>query len=401
MSYNKQPSHSTQPATILIADDDPHVCKSLKEILSYRGYHCIDAGDGKETLDRLNENKVDLLLLDLKMPRINGMEVLKQSLATDPDLPVVMISGQGTIQSAVEATRLGAYDFLEKPLETERTLLTIRNALEKSHLKIQRDQLLNETRKRYRMIGTDPKMQEVYALIERASKVDSKVLISGEHGTGKELVARAIHLNSDRVASPFAPINCSAIPETLIESELFGHEKGAFTGAHSDRPGKLQQAQGCTLFLDEIGDMSLMMQAKILRVIEDGLVKPVGSSKAIKIDVRIIAATNKNLATEIEEGNFRSDLFYRLNVIPVNLPSLRERTQDIRYLAEHFLEEVCETEGLPQKTFSKNIWPILTSYNWPGNVRELRNVVERAAVLTAESLIESPIVREALQTKQP
>lgn len=396
MNQKQKPQKAS---TILIVDDDPHIRASLQEILSYQGYHCLEARDGKEALERLSEEGVDLILLDLRLPRLDGMEVLKISLSEHPDLPVVIISGHGTIQQAVEATKLGAYDFLEKPLEAERTLLTVRNALEKSYLKIQRDQLLSEFRQRYRMIGTDPKMQEVFALIDRAARVDSKVLIGGEHGTGKELVARAIHLNSKRAAFPFVPVNCSAIPENLIESELFGYVKGAFTGAVTDRQGKFQQAQGGTLFLDEIGDMSLMMQAKILRVIEDGCVEPVGSRKSVKVDVRIIVATNRDLHAEIQEGNFREDLFYRLNVISIYLPPLRERKEDIQPLAEFFLQEVCATQGLPQKSFSQNVCPVLREYDWPGNVRELRNVVERAAVLTTEPMIEVPILTEALQAK--
>lgn len=386
-------------AKILIVDDDASVRESLNEILSYHNYDCMEAADGKEALQKLEETHVDLMLLDLRLPRIDGMEALKHSLCNYPEIPVVMISGQGTIALAVEATKLGAYDFLEKPLEAERTLLTIHNALEKSRLKMQRDQLLTETRQRYQMIGSDPNMQEVFALIDRAATVNSKVLISGEAGTGKELVARAIHNNGHRAGNPFVPVNCSAIPESLIESELFGYVKGAFTGATSDRSGKFQRAHQGTLFLDEIGDMSLMMQAKILRVLEDGCVEPVGSSKSMLVDVRIIAATNKSLPNEIEEGNFRSDLFYRLNVISIELPPLRLRKNDIRPLSEHILEEVCTAQGLAQMTFANGVWPLLTKYDWPGNVRELRNVIERAAVLTPNNTIEAAALAEALQSK--
>ncbi len=383
--------------TILIADDDPLLRESLKDILTYNGFLCLEAGDGKEALYNIENHDFDLLLLDIKMPRLDGLEVLKKSLQLKPDLPVIMISGQGTIKLAVEATKLGAYDFLEKPLEAERTLLTVNNALEKGYLKLQRDQLLSESKKRYQMIGNEPKMQNVFHLIDRAARVRMKVLITGEPGTGKELVAKAIHTNSDRATFPFVPVNCSAIPETLIESELFGNVRGAFTGATSDRKGKFQHAHKGTLFLDEIGDMSLMMQAKVLRVIEDGAVIPVGSNKQEKVDVRIIAATNKNLEAEIEEGNFRSDLFYRLNVIPITLPPLRERTRDIPSLTSFFLEQICANEGLPQKTLAQNIWPILKSYDWPGNVRELRNILERAAVLSMENLIEAPIIADAIK----
>lgn len=385
--------------TLLIVDDDPVIRQSLQEILSYHGYQCLEARDGKEALSIIQDSPVDLILLDLQLPRLNGMEILKRSLASQPDLPVIIISGHGTIQKAVEATKLGAYDFLEKPLEAERTLLTIRHALEKKNLKVQRDYLLKESRQRYRMVGSDPKIQKVFELIDRAARVDSKVLITGEPGTGKELVARAIHFNSDRATHPFVPVNCSAIPETLIESELFGHKKGTFTGAVSDRIGKFEQAEGGTLFLDEIGDMSLMMQAKVLRVIEDGLVEPVGGRNGKKIDVRIIAATNKDLKKEIEAGNFRRDLFFRLNVIPIYLPPLRERKDDIKPLAEYFLEEICAAEGLPRKSFAPHIWPLLINYEWPGNVRELRNVIERAAVLNQDPIIDTLVINEVMHSK--
>ncbi len=390
----------SHPATILIVDDDPFIRSSLCEILSYRGYHCTEAADGKEALQTIEQHPPDLVLLDLRLPRVEGLEVLKRSIQIKPDLPVVMISGQGTIPLAVEATRQGAYDFLEKPLEAERVLLTIEHALEAYALRVQRNRLLEETQQRYRMLGNDPKIKEVYALIDSAARVESKVLVTGESGTGKELVARAIHLNSARADQPFVPVNCAAIPETLIESELFGYKKGAFTGAATDRQGKFQQADGGTLFLDEVGDMSLMMQAKVLRVIEDGKVVPVGSSEPVKVDVRIIAATNKNLEKEIEEGNFRHDLFYRLNVIPISLPPLRARKDDIPLLAEYFLEQVCVQEGLAEKRFAKNAWPILKGHDWPGNVRELRTVVERAVVLTPEPQIDAAVVSQALRTSR-
>ena len=392
--------NKTQNIKILIVDDEKTIRESLKDILDYKGYECFEARDGKEALDIIKRESYDLVLLDIRLPRIDGMEVLKKSLTTNPDLPVIMISGNATIPLAVEATKLGAYDFLEKPLSAERIILTVQNALEKSSLKIQRDYLLAESKNRYRMIGNHPKMQEVFRTIDSAAKVSSKVLITGEPGTGKELVARAIHLNSQRAANPFVPVNCAAIPETLIESELFGHIKGAFTGAIFDRQGKFQQANGGTLFLDEIGDMSLMMQAKVLRVIEDGFVVPVGSNKQSKVDVRIIAATNKDLHKEIDEGNFRSDLFYRLNVIPIYLPPLQQRKDDILLLAEFFLTEICLSEGLPHKTFSPKAFPLLKNNNWNGNVRELRNVIERIAVLNLETIISPALISQALHTKQ-
>ncbi len=387
------------PPTVLIADDDPFIRQSLEDILTYEGYLCVGARDGKEALDLLDRTTVNCVLLDLQMPRISGMEVLQRILEKKPDLPVIIISGHGTIQLAVQATKMGAFDFLEKPPERERIVISVRNALERSSLKLERDRLLEASRDRYRMIGTVPSMRKVFSLIDRAARVDSKVLITGEPGTGKELVARAIHLNSARASYPFVPVNCSAIPESLIESELFGHARGAFTGAVADHSGKFKQADRGTLFLDEIGDMSLMMQAKVLRVIEDGIVEPIGGSQPVPVDVRIIAATNKDLRAEIANGNFRDDLFFRLNVIPIYLPPLRERQEDIQPLAEFFLEEICESEGLVRKSFSRNVWPILESYPWPGNVRELRNVVERAAVLSTDPIIDAPLITEALHSR--
>jgi two-component system, NtrC family, nitrogen regulation response regulator NtrX len=384
---------------ILIVDDDPTIRESLQEILSYEGYECSNASDGKRALEKLKNEKIDLMLLDLKLPRINGMEVLKESIKIKPELPVIMISGQGTIQLAVEATKLGAYDFLEKPLEAERTLLTIKNALEKSFLKYERDRLLSENKQNYQMIGNDPKMKEIFTQIDKAAKVNSKVLIMGESGTGKERVARAIHFNSERSSCPFVPVNCSAIPETLIESELFGHKMGSFTGAIDDRKGKFEQANKGTLLLDEIGDMSLMTQAKILRALEENKIEPVGNKKPIIVDVRIIAATNKNLKEEIKKGNFREDLFYRLNVISVHLPPLRERKTDIRPLVESFLEDLCSAKGIPQKTFAQNVWSILLENEWPGNIRELFNLIESITVLTSDLVIDSHTVQDALENK--
>ena len=381
---------------ILIVDDNPHICEDLRDIVTGAGYEADVAHDGIEALDKLASRNYDLLLLDLILPRLSGMEVLDRSMALHPELPVIVFSAAGTISDAVEATKKGAFDFLEKPIGLEEILITIRNALRQKELQTERDQLLAENRKRYRMVGTHPKMQRIFELIDRASQVDSKVLVTGEPGTGKELVARAIHTNSRRAHQPFIPVNCSAIPETLIESELFGHERGAFTGAVNTRIGRFQRANGGTLFLDEIGEMSLMMQAKILRVLEDGVVEPVGSLKGVNVDVRLIAATNRDLQLAVAKGEFREDLYYRLNVIRIDLPPLRERKEDIRPLAETFLDEVCIEQGLPQKSFAQNVWPILLEYNWPGNVRELRNVVERAAVLTPEVVIESPVIQESI-----
>ncbi len=395
------PQDSQFHETILIVDDDTHVREDLHEILAYHKYTCVEARDGKEALQIITNQPIDLVLLDLKLPRIDGLEVLKQGKQKKPDLPFIIISGQGTIQAAVEATKAGAFDFVEKPLDADRILLRIRNALEKRHLQRERDQLLQEARNRYRMVGNSARMQEVYALIDRAARVDSKVLITGESGTGKELVARAIHLNSKRATHPFVPMNCSAIPDALIESELFGHVKGSFTGAVRNYPGKFMAANKGTLFLDEIGDMNMAMQAKLLRAMEDQAIFPVGGTEPHDIDVRIICATHKDLPTLIEEGRFREDLYYRINVIQIHLPPLRERTEDIQPLAEFFLQEICNREGWPEKTFSPAVWPILRTYHWPGNVRELRNIVERVAVIAPGTQIEAHLVTEVLENVRP
>lgn len=390
-----------EAAVILIVDDDPRLRESVREILEYHKYACREARDGKEALDIISVQKVDLALVNIVMPRLDGLELLKRSMSLKPELPIIMISSAATIHKAVQAAKFGAYDFIEKPLEAERLLLTIRNALRTSRLREQRDHLLVEFKQRYRMIGRDEKMQSVFALIERAAKVDSKVLITGESGVGKDLVARAIHYNSSRAEFPFVAMICSAIPETLIESELFGYKKGAFSGADHDHPGRFQQAHRGTLFLDEIADMSLMMQAKMLRVLEDGAVTPLGSAETRQVDTRVLAATNTDLQQEIENGNFRSDLYYRLNVIPIHVPPLRERKDDIQPLAEYFLDEICHTRGLSQKRFAENVWPLLQNHNWPGNVRELNNVVERAAVLSLDRMIDAALLHEAFRAAMP
>lgn len=401
MKNKENNSKSSHPTSILIADDDPLVRESLREILTYRGYSCLEAGDGKEAISCLSENHVELLLLDLKLPRIDGMEVLKQGLDMYPDLPVIMISGHGTIQLAVEATKIGAYDFLEKPLEAERTLLTVRNALERSSLVHQRNQLIQQTRQRYQMIGSSPAMKKIFSLIEKAATSQAKVLIIGENGTGKELIARAVHNNNDRAAGNFVTVNCAAIPENLIESELFGHEKGAFTGAYSTHQGKFEQADKGTLFLDEVGDTSLMVQAKILRAVEEGIIQRVGGEKSIAVDIRIIAATNKDLHQEMQQGNFREDLFYRLNVITIYVPPLRDRREDIDELSYYFLHQFCEANGIAQKTLHRKGLATLLHYDWPGNVRQLRNVIERLVVLSENRIITATETDEALQKIVP
>ena len=386
--------------TLLLVDDEPHLRAGMRATLDESHYHFLEAGDGKTAIKILESETVDLVLLDLNIPRLSGMEVLKRSLAKFPDLPVIIVSGTGTIAKAVEATKLGAFDYLEKDFKAERLQLAVRNALERRRLKQQRDRLLTESRERFTLIGNDAAMRKVADFIQHAGRVDSKVLICGESGTGKELVAHAIHLASSRADQPFVPVNCSAIPETLIESTLFGTAKGAFTNA-IDRPGKLQQAQSGTLFLDEIGDMSLMVQAKMLRVLEDGVVEPVGAAKTFPVDVRVVSATCKNLQEEITEGNFRLDLFYRINVLTITLPPLRARKSDLRPLAEFLLQKICAVHGLPQLTLSPEVWPLLENHHWPGNVRELQNVLERAAVFAASDAITSAQLVEAMSVVAP
>ncbi len=393
----EHPTTPHPPAHILIVDDDPYVRESLGEILHYAGHSTVEAGDGKAAIDLLARHPVDLILLDLELPRVGGLDVLRHAQAEYPHIPIVIISGKGTIRIAVEATKLGAYDFLEKPVDARRALVTIRNALEKVRLERERDRLLDEAKARYRMVGSSRAMQDVYRMIDKAARMPSKVLINGESGTGKEMVARAIHHNSARRAAPFVALNCAAIPEELIESQLFGFEKGAFTGAGRTHPGKFEQAHGGVLFLDEIGDMSLMTQAKVLRVLEAGQVERIGSTRPVPVNVRVIAATHKDLETEIAEGNFREDLFYRLNIVNITLPPLRGRTEDIPALVAHFLAHFAEENGLPPKTLTSGAMTLLLGHDWPGNVRQLRNVIERLVVLSDGEAIDAREVRHALR----
>ncbi len=384
-------------ATILIVDDDLYVRESLKDILTDNGYSIEEAADGKTALDILAQRPVDLMLLDLDLPRINGMDVLRKTAAESPGIGAVIISGKGTIQSAVEATKLGAYDFLEKPLEAQRTMLTVRNAMEKLFLVRQRDRLVEEAREHYKMIGASPPMQQIYRLIDKAAASQSKVLIVGENGTGKELIARAIHHNSSRASEPFVAVNCAAIPENLIESELFGHQKGAFTGACSVHRGKFEQANRGTLFLDEISNTSLMMQAKILRILEENVIDRVGGERPIPIDVQMVAATNGQLEQEIKAGQFREDLYYRLNVITIEVPPLRERREDIPLLVEFFLKNLCEEKCLEPKKLERGAMTVLIEHDWRGNVRELRNMIERLIVLSEGDTISASEVIQALK----
>lgn len=384
--------------SVFIVDDDQSLCEILANLLKYEGYRTDMAHDGKTALTKLRQISYDLMLLDLKLPDTTGMSVLEKALKIIPTLQTIMISGQGTIDLAVEATRKGAYDFLEKPLDSERILVTLKNAFDRGQLVKDRARLLESVKSRYVMIGESKPMQQVADLIQKAAATHSKVLIEGENGTGKELAARAIYFNSARAGEPFIPVNCAAIPETLIESELFGHKKGAFTGATDEKIGRFQQADGGMLFLDEIGDMSLMTQAKVLRSLEEGTVEMVGGGKPIPIDVRIIAATNKNLQEEMRAGHFREDLYFRLNVLNIKLPPLRERKEDIPQLVNHFIQCFCNEHGVAAKHITPGAMSRLMEYSWPGNIRELKNFIEKLIFLVEQSKIESEDVSSTLNT---
>jgi len=378
--------------TILVVDDERSVRDSLKLILEYEKYSVVFAENGSQCLQTLEQDGVDAVLLDIKMPGMDGMEVLQEIRKRYPELPVIMISGHGTIETAVEATKKGAYDFLQKPLDRDRILITIRNALEQKKLFAEVQKIRQRIEGKEVILGESPKIKEILALIDRVAPTDSRVLITGENGTGKELVAKAIHRKSKRSDKPLVEVNCAAIPTELIESELFGHEKGAFTGATAQRIGKFEQADGGTIFLDEVGDMSLAAQAKVLRVLEEGKIERVGGSKTITVDVRVIAATNKNLTNEIGKGNFREDLYHRLNVIPIHIPPLRERREDIPILVKAFIQDVCERNGMALKTISDRVMQTLVSMEWTGNVRELRNMVERLVIVSPGNTIDGALL---------
>ncbi len=385
-------------AKILVVDDEENIRKSLKMILEYEGYSFLEAADGEEALNILEETVgLDLVLLDVKLPGKDGLEVLEE-LKKKPYSPeVIMVSGHGTIKTAVEATKLGAFDFLEKPLHRERVLLCIRNALNQNKLLRECLDLRTKAEKRYELIGNHLSMKNLWKEILKTAPTNATVLVYGESGTGKELIARAIHKNSLRVKERFVQVNCAAIPEELIESELFGHVKGAFTGATEKKAGKFEQADGGTIFLDEIGDMSLKTQSKVLRVLEEGEIQKVGSSKINKVDVRVIAATNKDLKKEKKEGRFREDLFFRLNVIPLYSPPLREKKEDIPLLVEYFSKIYSEENNFKQKEFSKEAIEAIQKYPWKGNVRELKNVVERLLIMTDADIIEMKDLPEQIR----
>jgi DNA-binding NtrC family response regulator len=370
--------------TLLVVDDEPNILTTVRRAFELEGYGVEVAGSGSVGLEKLADRDIDLVLLDVMMPEMDGVEVLRRIRDRHPDVFVIMMSGNATIETAVQATKLGAHDFVEKPLSTDKLLLTVQNALSYKALQIENRKLAERARADFQMIGNSSAMRAIFDKIAKTAPSSGRVLITGENGTGKELVARAIHEHSKRSAGPFIKVNCAAIPQELIESELFGHEKGAFTGATQQRRGKFELADGGTLFLDEIGDMNPNAQAKVLRVLQENELERVGGSETLKVDVRVLAATNKNLADEIAAGSFREDLYYRLNVVPIELPPLREHREDIPALVEHFLAMACAENDRRGKSVAAGAQTLLMQYGWPGNVRELKNLIERLVILTGD-----------------
>ena len=373
---------------LLVVDDEPNIRSSLEGILQDEGYRVSSAGSGEEALSSIRKSPPDLVLLDIWLPGMDGIATLERMKRLIPDLAVVMISGHGSIETAVKATKLGAYDFIEKPLSLERVVLAVRHALDQARLEKENLQLRQTLQKRQEIIGESSSIKNIQQMIRSVAPTNGRVLIRGESGTGKELVARSIHEQSLRREKPFVEVNCAAIPEDLIESELFGHEKGSFTGATAKRRGKFELADGGTLFLDEVGDMSLRTQAKVLRVLEEQRFERVGGTESIEVDVRVLAASNKDLVQAIAEGKFREDLYYRLNVVPLYVPPLRERRGDAGLLANYFLREFCNEYGKRGKVMSAEAMKALKDYHWPGNVRELKNLIERLIIMVPSDRIE-------------
>ena len=372
--------------SILVVDDERAIRNSLKEILEYENYKVEVAENGSDGLSKVQNGKYDLIFSDIKMPEMDGIAFLEAVLKERGDVPVIMMSGHAEIDTAVKSIKLGAYDFISKPLDMNRILVTVRNALDKKNLVQETAILKKKVGSKYQMIGNSEALQKIQEIIGKVAPTDARVLITGPNGSGKELVARALHDQSNRKNAPFVEVNCAAIPSELIESELFGHEKGSFTSAIKTRIGKFEQADGGTLFLDEIGDMSLSAQAKVLRALQEQKITRVGSDKDISVDVRVLAATNKNMKEEIEEKRFREDLYHRLSVILIKVPSLAERIDDIPLLAEHFVNESCKEMGVPKKEISADAVKKLQTYPWTGNIREFRNVIERLVILSGKTI---------------
>ena len=385
-------------AKVLIVDDEPAIRRTLRDILEFEKYEVDEALDGLECIAKLKKAKYDVVILDIKMPKMDGMEALERIQLLAPDTPVVMISGHANIDTAVESVKKGAFDFISKPPDLNRLLITLRNALDKSTLITEAKTLKRKITKSkvQEMIGDSTPMQKIKETIERVAPTEARVLVTGSNGTGKELVARWIHEKSHRAEHEIIEVNCAAIPAELIESELFGHEKGAFTSALKQRIGKFEQANGGTLFLDEIGDMSLSAQAKVLRALQENKITRVGGEKEIRVDVRVIAATNKDLRREIERNRFREDLYHRLAVIIIDVPQLNDRREDIPQLVEHFVQMICEDYGINIKNVTKEAMVALQNNNWTGNIRELRNVVERLIILSGDEITDEDVFRYVL-----
>ena len=373
-------------AEILIIDDEKAIRKALTEILSAEGYKTDEAGDGEEGLKKFKERTYDVVLCDIKMPKLDGIEFLQKAGEANGDVPVIMISGHGNIETAVDAVKKGAFDYISKPPDLNRMLITIRNAMDRSSLVTETKVLKRKVNRVQDMIGESAPIKKIKETIEKVAPTEARIMITGENGVGKELVARWVHEKSSRAAGQLVEVNCAAIPSELIESELFGHEKGSFTSAIKQRIGKFEQANGGTLFLDEIGDMSLNAQAKVLRALQEGKITRVGADKDITVDVRVIAATNKDLLKEVEEKRFRLDLYHRLSVILIHVPSLNERKDDIPLLVDRFLSDICNEYGVAKKNVDADAINLLQEYNWTGNIRELRNVVERLIILSGKSI---------------
>jgi DNA-binding NtrC family response regulator len=378
---------------ILIIEDEASIRRVLTKILSEENdtYQVEEAEDGVQGLEKIKNSDYDLVLCDIKMPKMDGEELLEAVKKIKPEIPIVMISGHGDMETAINTMRLGAFDYISKPPDLNRLLNTVRNALDRKQLVVENKILKKKVSKNYEMIGNSEPINHIKQMIEKVAPTDARVLITGPNGTGKELVAHQLHENSDRAAYPLIEVNCAAIPSELIESELFGHVKGAFTSAVKDRAGKFEAADGGTIFLDEIGDMSLAAQAKVLRALQESLVQRVGADKDIKVNVRVVAATNKDLKKEIEEGRFREDLYHRLAVILIKVPALNDRRDDIPLLIEHFASKIAEEQGNAQKSFSKEATKLLQEYDWTGNIRELRNVVERLIILGGNEISETDV----------
>jgi two-component system nitrogen regulation response regulator NtrX len=392
---------TAEPPTILVVDDQRAIREELVFALGFEGYRCVEAVDGRSCLDAIGGGDVALVLLDIKMPGMDGLEVLAEIHKRWPDMPVVMISGHGDIETAVVALKNGAYDFLPKPFDTDRVLVSVKNALRFRSLTTENHELRRELAASYRLLGQSPAIREVQRLIDRTAPTDAQILITGENGTGKELVARLVHAESKRRRGPFVAVNCAAIPASLIESELFGHEKGAFTGATASRKGHFEAASSGILFLDEVGDMAIDAQAKLLRTLEDKTVTRIGSTRPVSVDVRVIAATNQDLEQRVADKHFREDLYYRLRVIPIRVPPLRERLEDVPELARHFLHESCRRNGQPARELDRSAIDYLKSLPWPGNVRELKNLIEAASILADDDSIDADALRSLARSHGP